>query len=129
MGLPAKRLLFIAGLIVVAAGLALLYKFNPVETPLVPKCMFKSLTGLSCSGCGMQRFLHAFMHGRFMEAISYNYMLVILIPYIILFGIEKLLLTGETQKRWKKVIEGRNMAICLCIVAPGWFIIRNILHI
>ena len=102
---------------------------NPSNTAFAPKCLFHSLTGWNCPGCGMQRFLHAFLHGRFQEAISYNYMLVILIPYIILFGIEKLILTGETQKRWQNVIEGRNMAICLCIIAPGWFIIRNILHI
>jgi hypothetical protein len=124
-----KKTITILILIAIVFGLALYYMVNPLNTAFTPKCMFHSLTGWNCPGCGMQRFLHAFMHGRFLEAISYNYMLVILIPYIILFGIEKLFLTGETQKRWQNVIEGRNMAICLCIVAPGWFIIRNILHI
>ena len=69
------------------------------------------------------------MHGHFLEAIHYNYMLIILIPYLSLFGIEKFLLTGEKQKRWKSVIEGRVMAIAMIILAPSWFVIRNILHI
>ncbi len=77
----------------------------------------------------MQRFLHAFMHGRFLEAIQYNYMLVILLPYLLLYGIEVLLLKGETQKRWRHVLEGRTMIIVMCIIAPGWMIVRNILHI
>lgn len=124
-----KRTINILVLVALAVGLGVYYVVNPSNTDLMPKCIFHSLTGWNCPGCGMQRFLHAFMHGRFLEAISYNYMVVILIPYIILFGIEKLFLTGETQKRWKNVIEGRVVAICLCILAPGWFILRNILHI
>lgn len=117
------------GLLAVAVVLGLLYWFNPSDTALAPKCIFHSITGLNCPGCGIQRFLHAFMHGHFLEAIHYNYMLIILIPYLILFGIEKFLLTGEKQKRWKSVIEGRVMAIAMIILAPSWFVIRNILHI
>jgi len=113
----------------VVAVVTLLYWFNPVDAPFAPKCMFKQLTGLSCPGCGIQRFLHAFLHGRPLEAISYNYMLVVLIPYILLFGIEKLFLTGERQKRWESVLEGRLLTTALCIMAPVWFVIRNILNI
>ena len=109
--------------------LALLYWFNPVETSFAPKCMFKAVTGWSCSGCGMQRFIHAFLHGRFLEAIHYNYMLVVFIPYVILFGFEQLVLGEEKRKQWKRVIESRTMAITMCILVPGWVIVRNILHI
>ena len=77
----------------------------------------------------MQRFLHAFLHGRFLEAIHYNYMLVVFLPYITLFGIEHLLLKGETQKRWKQVLENRWTTIGLCIMVTAWCVIRNILHI
>ena len=109
--------------------LALLYIFNPVETSFAPKCIFHELTGYQCSGCGMQRFLHAFMHGRFSEAFGYNYLLLIILPYMILFGIERLILTGEAQLRWRRVIEGKVTAIALCIITPTWCIVRNILHI
>lgn len=109
--------------------LVMLYVYNPVDTPLFPKCMFRVVTGWSCPGCGMQRFLHAFMHGRILEAISYNYMLLFLFPYVLSFAIERLVLTGTMQQRWRAVIEGRTMTTAFCIIAPGWLILRNILHI
>ena len=86
-------------------------------------------TGWSCPGCGLQRFIHAAVHGRFLEAISYNYMLVLLFPYILLFGIEKLVLKGEAQQRLKDIIEGKTATIFFCIVTVVWFVARNLLHI
>jgi len=77
----------------------------------------------------MQRFLHAFMHGHIVEAFRYNYILIILIPYMFFFGIERYILSGKKQERWRQIIEGRAMAITMIIIAPGWFILRNILHI
>jgi hypothetical protein len=117
------------GIAATAFVLTLLYQFNPVETAYSPKCIFHVMTGLNCPGCGMQRFLHAFMHGNFLEAIQYNYILIFLIPYLLFFGTERFLLSGERQERWKTIIEGRAMTIILMIIAPSWFIIRNVLHI
>jgi hypothetical protein len=118
-----------AALAVAVAGIAYYYWVNPAEASIVPKCLFRQLTGWSCPGCGMQRFLHAFLHGRFVEAISYNYMLVFLLPYTLLFAIERLLLQGETQRKWRNVLEGKAMTYACCIMAPAWFIVRNILNI
>lgn len=124
-----KGLPLILGIAATVVVLTLLYLFNPVETEYAPKCIFHAVTGLSCPGCGMQRFLHAFMHGNFLEAIRYNYMLIVLIPYLLLFGIERFILIGERQKRWNSIIEGRVISAIMIILAPSWFIIRNILHI
>ena len=65
-----KGLPLILGIAATVVVLTLLYLFNPVETEYAPKCIFHAVTGLSCPGCGMQRFLHAFMHGNFLEAIQ-----------------------------------------------------------
>ncbi|MBR6319280.1 MAG: DUF2752 domain-containing protein [Prevotella sp.] len=123
---PAK---VIALLAIAAIVLFLLYVFNPVETPMAPKCLFKQLTGWSCPGCGMQRFLHAMLHGRFSEAIAYNYLLLLLLPYLLLYAIGRTMLKGRLQQRWRAVIEGRRATIACCIIAPAWFVLRNILHI
>ena len=124
-----KGLSVTLGIVATVVVLTLLYLFNPVETAYTPKCIFHVMTGLNCPGCGMQRFLHAFMHGNFLEAIHYNYMLIVLIPYMFFFGIERFILIGESQERWKNIIEGRIMTTIMIILAPSWFIIRNILHI
>jgi len=123
---PLIKLSIVATVVTI---LSLLYFFNPTETAIAPKCLFHAVTGLNCPGCGMQRFLHAFMHGHIVEAFRYNYILIILIPYLFFFGIERYILSGKKQERWRQIIEGRTMAIAMMIIAPGWFILRNILHI
>ena len=124
-----KEFLAVLGVAAVGMVLALLYCFNPAETALAPKCAFHAVTGWSCPGCGMQRFLHAFMHGRILEAFSYNYMLLILLPYLVAVLIERGFLKGERRKKWQSVVEGRQVTYAMCIMAPAWFVIRNILNI
>jgi len=125
-----KQHKILIGLLAAAVALGFVYYwFNPSADSFAPKCVFHYVTGLSCPGCGMQRFLHAFMHGNFAEAIHYNYLLLILLPYLLFFGIERYILVGERQKRWRRVLEGRGMVIFMIVLAPSWFIIRNILHI
>jgi len=124
-----KTVALILGTLGVITVLVLLYIFNPTETSVAPKCVFKAITGWSCSGCGMQRFIHAFLHGRFLEAIQYNYILVVFIPYMILFGVENLLLTGEKKQRWKRILEGKEMVMTMLVLVTGWTVIRNILEI
>ena len=74
------------------------------------------------------------MHGHFAEAFHYNYLLVILLPYLTLLGIEELLLTGKTKERWKRVIEGRTLVITMIILVNkpvnpfGLFSIRTRLN-
>ena len=120
-----KIALIILGITASTIILVLLYFFNPTDTPFAPKCLFKQHTGWSCPGCGLQRFLHAFMHGRFKEAISYNYLLAILIPYTSLLLFERLVFRGKIQKTIKKVIESNLLIYGLCIITVFWIIIRN----
>lgn len=124
-----KKVFITSGIAASAFVLLLLFLFNPTEVILVPKCSFHELTGLNCPGCGMQRFLHALMHGHFSEAIHYNYLLIIILPYIVLFAIEELLLTGKSQQRWRNILTSKWILYALCFLAPAWFIARNLLHI
>lgn len=82
-----KRILFqykwyIAAAIVVGM-LTMLFFLDPSRYVLMPKCPFKLITGWSCPGCGIQRCLHALMHGRWAEALHYNYFLVYSLPYFL----------------------------------------------
>lgn len=45
-----------------------------------PGCMFKSLFGIDCPGCGMTRAFFALIRGDFAESIVYN---PALIPFLI----------------------------------------------
>jgi hypothetical protein len=124
-----KTLIASAAILVILTGVVYFYLFNPTETSFALHCPFKQLTGWSCAGCGMQRFLHALMHGRFLEAISYNYILIILIPYSILYGLERFIYKGEAQEKLRKIVEGNYAIYTLCAIGPIWIIVRNILNI
>ena len=51
------------------------YAIDPARNVWVPKCAFHTLTGFSCPACGSQRVLHALLHGRWQEALAFNWFL------------------------------------------------------
>lgn len=64
--------------------LSLLYFFYPAtNTSFHPKCVFHELTGLHCPGCGSQRAASALLHGHVIQAIDYNVLFVLSIPFIL----------------------------------------------
>ena len=65
------------------AGVALLYNYNPAEADFFLPCVFYSLTGLKCPGCGMQRAGHLLLHGRVSESFFMCPMLFF-IPFVYL---------------------------------------------
>ena len=70
--------------IVVVGLLFTLYFFvNPATSYLMPKCIFKMLTGYDCPSCGSQRVLHMLLHGDVVDAFSLNPFIFIVAPYLL----------------------------------------------
>lgn len=65
-----------------AAGIALLYVFDPRNPGVLPTCPFLSLTGCYCPGCGTLRALHALLRGDVASAFGYNVLAVLALPFI-----------------------------------------------
>lgn len=80
-----KARLGLAACAAAAAGAAALYLylFTPQGVPLV--CIFHSITGLYCSGCGAGRACYSILHGRFLDAFCYNPLMTVLLPLIGLY--------------------------------------------
>ena len=70
--------------VVVGLCLVLIYvNINPATSYLMPKCLFKMLTGYDCPSCGGQRALHALLNGRVYDAFMLNPFLFLVAPYIL----------------------------------------------
>lgn len=65
------------------AGAAYLYLFEPGRSGFFPLCPFRLLTGLQCPGCGTTRALHEIVHGHFGAAFMLNPLLLIASPFLI----------------------------------------------
>ncbi len=73
----------VVALALAAAGFWLLRNFDP-NTAInpFPPCMFKTLTGFYCIGCGATRAMHALVHGDLASAMAMNPLLVLVIPVV-----------------------------------------------
>jgi hypothetical protein len=69
----AKLWLPLVGLI----GAIVIFSYNPAETSIYPPCLFHLMTGLYCPGCGSTRAIYQLLHGRILEALDLNALLVI----------------------------------------------------
>ncbi|MDW7980289.1 MAG: DUF2752 domain-containing protein [Verrucomicrobiales bacterium] len=90
-----------AGLILLGLGAAaIIYAFDPARTWFYPPCMFHALTGLKCAGCGGLRAIHKLLHGEFADALRYNALVVISLPFALLAVARAALLhTAHAQPR------------------------------
>ena len=61
---------------------AFLYFGTPAGEAWWLKCPLFQLTGWQCPLCGLQRAVHALLHGDFLMAWHYNPALWILLPYV-----------------------------------------------
>jgi len=113
----------------VAVGLLVLYRVNPTGSPFMPKCVFKLLTGWDCPGCGGQRTVHAFLHGRMAEAVHYNLFLLLAVPYAVALVVAHFVLHGEAAQSALRILESRPAVYTYVSLYFLWWIIRNILNI
>jgi len=79
-------LFIIAGCLIAAA---ILFLFDPAEIALYPKCPFYVITGYQCPGCGTLRGLHALLHGQLIQAMRFNFFMVLSIPLLIFLFFSK----------------------------------------
>lgn len=116
--------------VAIGAGIAVAvvyFLFDPLESPYMPQCLFKRLTGLSCPGCGSQRVLHALLHGDLAAAFRANALLVVSIPAI------AWLAWLETRRLRRPELYMRVYSVAT-IVTVGvilllWWVLRNIFGI
>ena len=69
----------VAALLGLLAGVVLFF-FDPAQYSFYPSCLWHSLTGLACPGCGCLRALHQLLHGHPAAAFQLNSLLILALP-------------------------------------------------
>ncbi len=115
-----KRLLQSLTVLIFLSGCALIFLFDPVQSPFYPPCLFKKLTGLNCPGCGSSRALHQLMHGNLLPALDYNILVVIFLPFIVV-GILSFF-TG----RFNSTLEALNKPSVFLVIITIFWVLRNL---
>ncbi|MCR4830572.1 MAG: DUF2752 domain-containing protein [Pseudobutyrivibrio sp.] len=87
-------------------------------------CVFRSITGLLCPGCGMTHALAATFHGNFSEAMHYNALSLTLFPILIIYLVIKLVQYVINGRDTFKPVEIVFLLVCMA-VCFGYFILRN----
>lgn len=124
-----KTLIIIIGAAVLLPALVFLYmRFNPEGNELFPKCIFHSLTGYKCPGCGSQRAVHYLLNGDIAAAWRMNQLMIVAIPYVILGFPVQLLQEKYKWALWvRKNIYGLTAIWTVLAVVILFWIFRNIL--
>lgn len=103
-----------------------LYVFDPSEYFWMPKCPTKLIFGIDCPGCGLQRAIHALLHGDIVKAINYNPFLVFALPYAITAVSYRYIRNEALRVKIGSIVESKFMVYSYIVTFSLWFIIRNI---
>lgn len=102
------------------------YSTDPVHTHSGVPCTFKIVTGYNCSGCGGQRALHLLLHGEFLQALRYNF-LIIFFPFFIylLYVVIKVYILKENN-HIPKFMFSNDLGTIVLVIIILFTILRNI---
>lgn len=100
--------------------------FNPLQSRFFPKCVFHSITGYDCPGCGTQRAIHSLLHGQLLNAIKYNLLFIVSLPYLFIGAILDIA-NPENNKlaRLKEKFYNSNILIAIAIIIIFYWFSRN----
>jgi hypothetical protein len=110
---------------ITVAGLGFLRLFNPVTSGFYPPCLFHSLTGIYCPGCGATRALYQMVHGHLAAAFAMNPLFVILLPVLIYLFVSYALL-GIRGRGLPKFFANPTFLKLLFWIAIAFGIVRNL---
>jgi hypothetical protein len=82
---PAFFITVVFTVAVLGSG-AVLFFFDPTQHGFYPLCLFHSLTGWNCPGCGGTRAAYELLHGHLLRALHNNALLVLALVALAVWG-------------------------------------------
>jgi hypothetical protein len=116
--------LVLCAAVVIPVGVAVVHTYPPAQYHIYPPCIFFSLTGLHCAGCGATRCVGALLHGDIVQAFAYNPLFVILLPYLI-FSVGGQIIQAWSGMQIRYLQMPRWLALLIVVAVIGFSIARN----
>jgi hypothetical protein len=114
------------GLVLAFAVWTAVVVFGNPDTDGIP-CLFTSVTGYACPGCGLQHAVHHFAHGRIADALAANLLAPLLIPLVIWAVASTLLpLFAGGRYRLRAFNPHPALVLVLSLVVLAYGILRNL---
>lgn len=113
-------------MIVVVGGALFYYHYDPQSENFLLKCPFKFFTGYDCPGCGSQRALHHLLHGELKQAFSFNPLLVIAIPYVVIGILFEWFKLKYSYPKIRKTLFGASAIYIISGIILIFTILRNL---
>jgi hypothetical protein len=106
------------------AGCTLLALVDPDEGGPYPTCPTRLLLGLDCPACGTLRGVHAAAHGRLLEALDHNLLLLVALPLAALLWLRWV---AEAAGRPPRPLTWPRWALPVAVVVAVTFaVVRNL---
>ncbi|MBF0320435.1 MAG: DUF2752 domain-containing protein [Nitrospirae bacterium] len=109
---------------IIIAAAAVVYLYDPSKNGFYPECLFYSLTGLYCPGCGSTRAVHQLLHGNIAAAFKLNSLVVSLLPFLVFGAIAEVGVVAVQRHGQRRGVYRFVWLIPVAIVLFG--ILRNI---
>lgn len=119
-----RILWYILIFVVVLLLVGIYFFYDPTHNLLFPKCIFYSLTGYKCPGCGSQRAIYHLLHFNLSGAFKENMLLVLTIPLILLLAYAEMVRKKKSSFYIK--IHSQKLIVGYFVVVLLWGVLRNV---
>jgi hypothetical protein len=120
-----KRILN-TGLLIGFTGLAVLFfVVDPAKHDFFPRCLFNSITGYYCPGCGSQRAVHSLLHLDFAGVVSQNFLFI---PALLLILYHYFHTVLNRKLNWKlpNILYFKSTPWIIFVIVIIFWILRNL---
>lgn len=102
------------------------YITNPSKSNYFMPCLFKKITGMNCAGCGGQRAFHLLLHGEFLQALRYNFLIYFLPFFLYLLWVSIEIYIFKNKRFVSKFIFSNKSGILVLATIIIYTVLRNI---
>ncbi|WP_372947785.1 DUF2752 domain-containing protein [Mariniphaga sp.] len=120
-----KKIIY-GGLLIALAALAVLFfVLDPAEHVFFPRCIFHSLSGWYCPGCGSQRAIHSLLHLNITGVVQNN---ILFLPavLVIFYHYTHPILNKKLNWRLPNILYLKNTPWVIFGIILLFWVLRNL---